>query len=96
MMRLENVECRKHQLVSHSHIHYRVIRGRFIYWASGVEPRESGSSVGRGETPKIHIGGVRREEHTVGRWAGRTERALARRHDCLDTAEVESYVAGQG
>ena len=28
----------------------------------------------------------------MGRWAGRTERALARRHDCLDTTEVESHV----
>ena len=32
----------------------------------------------------MYIGGVRREAHAVGRWAGRTERALARRHDCLD------------
>ena len=24
------------------------------YWASDVQPRESGSSVGRGETPKIY------------------------------------------
>ena len=38
------------------------------------------------------MGGVRREAHAVGRWAGRTERALARRHDCLDTTEVESHV----
>ena len=50
-----------------------------------MEPRESSSSVVRGE---IYIGGVRREAHAVGRWAGRTERALARRHDCLDTTEV--------
>ena len=28
----------------------------------------------------------------MGRWAGRTEKALARRHDCLDTTEVESHV----
>ena len=28
----------------------------------------------------------------MGRWAGRTESALARRHDCLDTTEVESHV----
>ena len=48
--------------------------------ASDVEPRGSGSSVGRGETPKIYIGGVRREAHAVGKWTGSTERALARRH----------------
>ena len=71
-----------------SHIHCRVIRGSCVYWASDVEPRESDSSVGRGETPKIYIGDVRREAHAVGRWAGRTERALARRHDCLNTTEV--------
>ena len=53
-----------------------------------VEPRESGSSAVRRETPRIDIGGVRREAHAVGRWAGRRERALSRRHDCLDTAEV--------
>ena len=66
-----------------SHIHYRVIGGRGIYWASDVEPRESGSSLGRGRHPNIYIGGVRREAHAVGRWAGRTERAYARlpRHD---------------
>ena len=75
-----------------SHIHYRVIGGRGIYWASDVEPRESGSSLGRGRHPNIYIGGVRREAHAVGRWAGRTERALARTHDCLDTTEVESHV----
>ena len=50
-----------------AHILYRVIRGRCIYWASNVAPRESGSSVGRGETPKIYICGVRREAHVVGR-----------------------------
>ena len=66
-----------------SHIHYRVIGGRGIYWASDVEPRESGGSLGRGRHPNIYIGGVRREAHAVGRWAGRTERAYARlpRHD---------------
>ena len=32
MMRLENGRA--------SHIHYRVIGGRGIYWASDVEPRE--------------------------------------------------------
>ena len=31
-----------------SHIHYKVIRGRCMYWASDVEPQESSSSVGRG------------------------------------------------
>ena len=41
-----------------------------------MELRESGSSVGRGKTPEIYVGGVRREAHAVGRWAGRTERAL--------------------
>ena len=49
-----------------------------------MKPLESGSSVGRGETPKIYIG-VRREAHAVGRWAGRTERALARKHGCQHT-----------
>ena len=57
-----------------------------------MEPRESGSTVGRGKAPKIYIDDVQREAHAVGRWAGRTERALARRHDCLDTTEVESHV----
>ena len=57
-----------------------------------MEPQESGSSVGRVETPKIYIGGVRREAHAVGRWSGKTERTLVRRHDCLDTTEVESHV----
>ena len=57
-----------------------------------MEPRESGSSLGRGRHPNIYIGGVRKEAHAVGRWAGRTERALARWHDCLDTTEVESHV----
>ena len=28
----------------------------------------------------------------MGRWAGRTKRALALGHDCLDTTEVESHV----
>ena len=38
------------------------MRGRCIYWASDVEPRESGSSVvRRRETPRIDIGGVRRQ-----------------------------------
>ena len=57
-----------------------------------MEPRESSSSVVRAETPKIYIGGVRREAQTVGRWTGKTERALARRHDCLGTTEVECHV----
>ena len=50
-----------------------------MYWASDVEPRESGSSVIRAETPKMYTGGVRREAHAVGRWAGKTKRALAHR-----------------
>ena len=58
-----------------------------------MEPRESGSSLGRGDTQiYIYRWCVRREAHAVGRWAGRTERALARTHDCLDTTEVESHV----
>ena len=63
-------------MVRASHIHYRVIGGRGIYWASDVEPRESGSSLGRGRHPNIYIGGVRREAHAVGRWAGRTGEGL--------------------
>ena len=49
MMRLESVRIKV------SHIHYGTISGKCIYWASDVEPRESGSSVGRGETPNIYI-----------------------------------------
>ena len=30
--------------------------GARLYWACDVEPRESGSSVGRGETPNIELG----------------------------------------
>ena len=74
-----------------SQIHYRAITGRCIYRASDVEPRESGSVVWA-ETPKIYIGGLQREAYAVGRWAGKTERALAFRHDCLDTTEVECHV----
>ena len=58
-----------------------------------MESRESGSSVVRRETPRIDLGGVRREDHAVGgAGAVRTERALSRRHDCLDTAEVKRLV----
>ena len=49
-----------------SYIHFRAISGRCVYWASDVEPRESGSRIDWGETPKIYIGGVRREAHAVG------------------------------
>ena len=63
MMRLENVlsveSIRRNpaSASSHSresHIHYRAIGGRGIYWASDVEPRESGSSLGRGRHPNIY------------------------------------------
>ena len=68
-----------------SHIHYRVIGGRGIYWASDVEPRESGSSLGRGRHPNIYRwcakGGTRSGE--VGGKDGEGTGAYARlpRHD---------------
>ena len=57
-----------------------------------MESRESGSSVVWRETARIDIGGVRKEVHAVGRWARRTEKALSRRHYCLDTVEFEWHV----
>ena len=56
-----------------------------------MEPRESGSSKVRRETPRLYIGGVRREAHAVGRWVGVRVRvsfmlkARARIYQCWKT-----------